>query len=295
MKVDSKHSKRIHDELVSVGMTRYGLLKRESAHLPKIIHKDEHIHGVVYGITDRDSAMIVATDKRILNLDYKILFHKTEELTYDVISGVSHNFQGKFAGIVLHTRLGDYQLRFVNTECAKKFVEYVESRKIETQHPQQISKLQQPTPTKPKRNYVAKSLNQEEKNFLVSHEIATLSTVSEEGKPHGATVYYACDKNNFIYIVTKDQTTKAKDIGRYPYIALTITDANLMQTMQLEGVAHIETDVGITKNIYDTILRPRFLEGHAQLAPIIHLPLGEYEVIVIEPTYCRLTNYKTIS
>ncbi len=293
MKVNDRHSQRIHDELVAAGITRYGLLKREAAHLPKIIHEDEHIHGIAYGLTERDSAMIVATDRRVLYLDHKVLFHKTDELTYDVVSGVSYNYQGRFAGIVLHTRLGNFKLRFVNSTCAKRFVKYIEARQIETEQSLAPKELSLPDPTPPAPQPSTSQLTKEAKAFLATHEIATLSTVGEEGKPHGATVYYASDKNSFIYVVTKDQTTKAKDIDRYPYVAFTVTDANRMQTMQLDGIAHVETDTSITKHMYETILRPRFQDGHAQLAPILHLPAGEYEVIVIEPISYKLTDYKT--
>lgn len=291
MKSDNTQSKRIHEELVAAGMTKYGLLKRESAHLPDIIHADEHIHGVVYGLVERDSAMIVATDKRILYLDHKIMFQKTDELSYDVVSGVSYNYQGRFAGIVLHTRLGDFKLRFVNRTCAKWFVKYIETRQIETEQSMATKEFSLQNPTSSATHPSTTQLTNEAKAFLATHEIATLSTVGEEGKPHGATVYYVNDKNNLIYIITKDQTTKAKNIDRYPPVALTVTDVNRMQTMQLEGIAHVETDEGVTRRIYETILRPRFQNGKAQLAPVLHMPAGDYEVIVIEPTSVRLTDY----
>lgn len=292
MKIDNKHAKRIHAELVAAGMTKYGLLKRESAHLPSIIHQDEHVHGVVYGLVERDSAMIVATDKRVLYLDHKIMFQKTDELSYDVVSGVSYNYQGRFAGVVLHTRLGDFKLRFVNATCAKRFVKFIEARQIET------TRISKPDPettnTDPLESPAsARDLAQEAHNFLMTHEVATLSTVDENGQPHGAAVYYVADKNNLLYIVTKDQTAKARNIDRYPFVAVTITDQNRMQTMQIKGVAHVETDPPITKHIYETILRPRFQNGRAQLAPILHIPAGNYEVIVIEPTTHKLTDYKT--
>jgi hypothetical protein len=73
--VDKQHRLRVMKELKYAGMSAYGLMKMASLYLPKIIHKNETIHGVVYGRgADKiGSVMLVATDKRILFLDKKPL------------------------------------------------------------------------------------------------------------------------------------------------------------------------------------------------------------------------------
>lgn len=290
--IPAKHVQRVKDELRKAGVTQYGLLKGESRHLPSLIHKDEHIHGVVYGRADFGSAMIVATDKRILYLDHRILFNKSDELTYEVVSGVSFNEQGGYAGVVLHTRLGDFALRFVNLMCAKRFVKYIESRQIETK---QDSGLSQgiPLPHYDIDNVTQSEYSKRARMFLVSHETGVLSTVNANDIIHGAVVYYAADKNNLIYIVTKSQTEKAQNIIFHPLVALTIYDTSSMQTLQIEGVAQIESDPRITKNVYQTILRPRFSNGHAELSPVLHLSAGDYEVIVVKTIRYKFADYKT--
>ena len=93
--MNDKHAQRIIDELKSVGVTRHGLAKPESRELPKIIHEDEHIRGVVYGRGEaNNSAMLVATDHRALFLDNQFLFKTTDELSYDVITGISSSIAG---------------------------------------------------------------------------------------------------------------------------------------------------------------------------------------------------------
>lgn len=85
--VDEDHAKRVKAELIKAGVTTYGLMKAESRHLPEHVHEDEHIGGVVYGRYEGGSGMIVATDKRVLFLDYKPFYKSTDEIHYDVVSG----------------------------------------------------------------------------------------------------------------------------------------------------------------------------------------------------------------
>lgn len=293
--VSAKHGERVKNQLIKAGVTKYGLLKGEARHLPAIIKEDEHIHGVVYGRTKNGSAMIVATDKRVLYLDHRVLFSKSDELSYEVVSGVSHNEQAGYAGIVLHTRLGDFRLKFVNLTCAKRFVKYIEKRQIVTEHNKKLNEQKKDEILLPHFD-IDSNLKQEFSNrariFLVSHELGVLSTVAPNDVIQGAVVFYATDKNNLIYIVTKTRTNKAQNIIYHPLVAFTIYDSSSMQTLQIEGIARVESDKNITKNVYETILRPRFNGSHAELSPVLHMPSGDYEVIVITTSRYRFANYK---
>jgi hypothetical protein len=131
------HKQRVFKELKNVGVTWYGMLKFAPHYLPKIIHNDEHIMGAVYGrYTDKAGAnnwnegMLVATDLRVIFLNHKPGYTKIDEMTYDVVSGVSMTTAG-FSAVSLRTRLGDYKFRFANKRCSEIFVEYVERRRIE--------------------------------------------------------------------------------------------------------------------------------------------------------------------
>ena len=125
------HKQRIFQELKNVGMTSYGLIKLETKELPKIIHPHEHIKGVVYGRAKTGLAMLVATDCRVIFLDKKPFALTMDEMTYDVVSGVSFGQAASFVGITLHTRTGNYAFRFVNKNCARNFVEYIETKRLE--------------------------------------------------------------------------------------------------------------------------------------------------------------------
>lgn len=132
------HDERIKQELKDAGVTRFGMKKFAVKYLPKIIHKNEHIHGVVYGRYGEKTGsltlvegMLVATDRRIIFLDHKPGFTSTDEITYDVVSGVRAN-TAFFTAVTLHTRIGDYTIRFANPKCAETFIDYVGERRLES-------------------------------------------------------------------------------------------------------------------------------------------------------------------
>ncbi|CAN5431103.1 hypothetical protein BH10PAT3_BH10PAT3_0630 [soil metagenome] len=117
------HTLRIIEELKAVGVTHHGLAKSESRELPLILHDDEHVGGVIYGqIGGGISAMLIATDHRVIFLDKQPLFTTIDELTYDVVSGVKSSSAGPFTSVVLHTRITDYSFRYVNSNCSRIFI-----------------------------------------------------------------------------------------------------------------------------------------------------------------------------
>lgn len=119
---------RVRRALKDLGMTFVGLNMLESRWLPKVLTGDEQIGGVVYGHSNEGNSMLVATDKRLLFLDRKPLFSKKDEISYDVVSGVSLSTAGLDTIVTLHTRIKDYAMRSFNQKCASGFVRYIEGR-----------------------------------------------------------------------------------------------------------------------------------------------------------------------
>ncbi len=125
------HYDRVTQELRDLGVSKVALKRMESRYLPNIIHSDEHLGGVVYGHHEDGYAMLVATDRRIIFLDKKPLFVNEDEITYNVVSGISYGHAGFGTTVKLHTRIKDYTIRTYNKKCAESFVEYIESRCLE--------------------------------------------------------------------------------------------------------------------------------------------------------------------
>lgn len=141
--VEPGHYQRVRRDLKNAGVTWYGMLKNESQYLPRLIHADEQIKGVVYGRYQNGSAMLVATNKRVIFLDKKALFTTFDEVSYDIVSGVSLSSQNGHGTLTLYTRVANYCLRFVNTKAAQRFVTFLESNRLE----------QDPGPTNTMHNY----------------------------------------------------------------------------------------------------------------------------------------------
>ncbi len=137
--VITPQAQRIKQELRTAGVTSFGLTKFTSRYIPTVLHPHEHIKGAVYGRYSEGTGplqwvegMLIATNRRILFVDHKPGFSKVDELTYDVVSGVKKVYTWPFSAVTLHTRLGDYTLRFANAKCIDTFVQYIETRRLET-------------------------------------------------------------------------------------------------------------------------------------------------------------------
>lgn len=124
------HTKRIRRELIKAGATIYGLLKAESRYLPRIIHTDEHIQAVVYGQHISSSAMLIATDQRIIYLDKKPTAIFIDEVTYDVVSGIELDVHTLFATVTLHTAVNNYQIKAANVRCSDRFTSFIEEQRV---------------------------------------------------------------------------------------------------------------------------------------------------------------------
>jgi len=290
MRAVTQHEKRIKAELINAGVSKYGLLKLESRHLPEIIHPGEHIEAVAYGLSKNYSAMLAATDRRLIYLDRKPFFTISDEITYEMVAGIGYNIQGRFTAVTLHTRLGDYPLRFVNHKAAEKFVHYIEVRRLEQtgsvtgpNKPQAIT----PSATEP----TFKPLTKDCKDYLHSHHIGILSSVNRTGNVTGAVVYYFVNSDDNIYILTKADTHKAHNIFAHHQVALTVYSAKRRQTLQIQGIAEVESDKDIKDFVFYELTRPRKYEDGQDLPPVTKINDGGFMVIRITPTLATFHDY----
>lgn len=294
---DKDRRDRIKIELRAAGASPYGLLKMESRYLPEVIHDDEHIKGVVYGLYDGGLGMLVATDHRVLFLDRKPMFMTLDEATYDAVSGVRLNRSGIFNATTLHTRLGDYRLSYVNRKCARKFVKYIESRRLEKDriNLRKEDKANKPALKSERVNTISiPFLSPQAIEFLREKGIGVLSTVDKLGNVHGAAVYYLADQLNRLFILTKLQTTKANNASEGGKVALTIVDEPAGKTLQIQGSIDIETENSIKEYVMSSISKPRVYSGAVHLPPVMKLS-GEYVVLRVNPETAKYTDYKNLT
>lgn len=283
---------RIKRELQAAGMTRFGRLKFASRFLPQILHEDEHVRGIVYGryaegtgLLKWTEGMLVATDYRVVFLDRKPGFEALDELTYDVISGVQKSYAWPFAAMTLHTRIGDYTFRFANKRCIDTFMRYVEKRHLESVATKDI-------PVQPG-NDQAFTLNETTITFLTDHDTAVLSTVDHVGNTYGVTVHYQVVSSTTLDILTKLDSRKVRNILAHHQVALTIYDRATMQTLQLQGIASLETEQQPMRNkVFAALNQPRMYGERMQYPPVTTFTQGAYTVVRIVPYACQFFDFR---
>jgi len=294
MKAITEHEKRIKQELIAAGVTNFGLKKFAIKYLPKVIHENEHIKGIVYGRygieggPSLNEGTLIATDLRIIFLDHKPGYTKKDIITYDVVSGVKIT-TAIFSAVTLHTRLGDFVIRFANSNCANRFKKYIESHRIENIDSYQALTVDTSSPIP---GVPSAILSAEASNFLHSHELATFSTVDKSENVDGAAVYYYPSPEGYIYILTKAETKKAHNIFTHAQVALTIYDELTLRTLQLQGLASVETDPLHKQYIFDHIVKPRQYGDKKRLPPVTQLDKGAFMIIKITPTNFKYRDYK---
>lgn len=133
------HEQRVYAELKNAGLSKLALASMETHYLPRLIHADEHIEGAVFGYQEVGFSMLVATNWRVIFLDRKPLFTNTDEVHYQVVSGVKNNHAAFGTTVVLHTKVRDYKIFTFNRKSAKRFVGYIELCCMENGYQRRVS------------------------------------------------------------------------------------------------------------------------------------------------------------
>ncbi len=285
------HIKRVRKELKAAGAGSIGLQTSEREEIARIMHPDEHIGGVIYGRYAGGLAWLVATDHRVIFMDKKPLFTTNDELTYDVVSGVKISKAGPFTSVVLHTRISDYALRYVPAKCARIFVKFIEKRRLESGQYNQATSHYTQVQSEPVNLQKTQNASAEATKFLKEHDTAVLSTVDRTGNVNGATVYYLVGSDSCIYILTKSGTAKGRNVHTHSQVALTVHEPGTLQTVQLQGVAEVETDQAVKAKVFSEIVKPRLYRDKMQLPPVTKLHEGAFVIIRINPTLVSFHDY----
>lgn len=283
--VDKTQIERVKKELAEAGVTAYGLAKSESRHLPSIIHPDEHIEAVVYGQHNNSSAMLVATEKRVIYLDKKPLVSLMDEITYNAISGVEFDVHTLFSTLTLQSSVGNYTIRYANITCGQKFADFIET-KITAIAGQRIVGNVVPVPIDIQQDNGSTWLN-----FLESNHIGVLSSVDRTGNVRGTTVHYLL-KGGEIYILSKAGTQKVHNILVHSQVCLTVFNEAKMQTLQLFGQASVLNDSEKSRDIIAEMIKPRTYGSEILPPPITRLNASSYVILQITPKSEEYIDYK---
>lgn len=124
----------VYNRLRELGLDFIELSRSEANYLPSVLHDDEFIGGVIVGRSEPGHIMIVATDKRVIVLDCKLMFNNAEDVSYVVVAGVTVSNVGLLHRVTLHTRLGDFKVLTIYAKASRLFRDYIDQRCLE--HPE---------------------------------------------------------------------------------------------------------------------------------------------------------------
>lgn len=288
------HGARVKRELSDAGISGYALMRAEGRALPAFIHPEEHIMAAVYGRTKDGAAMLVATDRRIIFFDKKPLITISDEISYEVVSGVGIGQEnGLRSSLTLYTRMGNYSVRMASSKSVVKFERYLEQTRLEGT-PKPDSRRTTPVQTRQKsfgKNSKLK-IDKKASEFIANHEIGVLSTLDRTNQVHGSTVYYQYHEDSqTINILTKSETRKSHNILATHSVAFTIFDEPTLQTVQIQGIAEIETDETLKQETFLAINRKRSYSGTEHHPPVTKLVDGSFVVFKISITALRFNDF----
>lgn len=268
---------RVRDELLDVGVTQYGIRKSESKALWEHIGDNERVLAAIYGQFESTSAMMVATDMRIMFIDIRALHNIVEDTSYDAFGDLRIDEGMVFSQVTLRTKPREYVFHMVNKKCARRFLNVIENRAMSWDQRYDGKKSKQ-TATEPVFEPV--SATSEQINFLIGNHLATLSTRGENGYPYGATVFYFYDRTtpDDIYSVTKTSTHTALNLERSPKAAFTITNTKSMTTMHVVVDTEPEKESERVNQIIGMLFKHAKHLSDSGRPPVTQIKTGSFKV-----------------
>lgn len=132
------------------------------------------------------------------------------------------------------------------------------------------------------------------RNFLKTHAVAVLSTVSYDNTPYAAAIYVVTDDAFNFFFLTKSDTKKSRFIMDNHNAALTIVDPAIPMTLQVTGTV---TKVDEPDKFLHMFIK--IAEENAQKVGGFHWPPplsklkspGDLWMYKFEPTWLRLGDF----
>ncbi|HSX16934.1 MAG TPA: pyridoxamine 5'-phosphate oxidase family protein [Patescibacteria group bacterium] len=128
--------------------------------------------------------------------------------------------------------------------------------------------------------------------YIDRNPAAVLSTVNEDGAPHGAVVYICTTSHRNVCFVTKNLTRKFGNIAKHPQVSLTFFNEKEGTTLQASGNAFVADNPEMINYVLDKMNKMHAMQA-GWVPPVTKLDAGEYAVIGIELQDARLADYST--
>ena len=128
--------------------------------------------------------------------------------------------------------------------------------------------------------------------FLKTHHMAVISTVSDHGKPWGAAIYSVCDENFNFYFATREQTSKYKNIDHNSRVALTFANSETQRTVQVSGTISIVPMKEVKEVVFKKLTSIKPSGNIDWTPPVVKVHKGNWMILKIAPEYAQYADYK---
>lgn len=129
-------------------------------------------------------------------------------------------------------------------------------------------------------------------DFLKQHPMGVLSTVSVDGNPWGAAIYYVADEDFNFYFVTRVETFKYQNLDKHPKAALTVADADSQTTVQATGIISKVPVKDYMDIVFNKLAKVRPRDDLHWAPPIEKIHAGNYMPLYLTPTKLQYADYK---
>jgi general stress protein 26 len=128
-------------------------------------------------------------------------------------------------------------------------------------------------------------------DFLMSTPVGVLSTVTPDGDPHGAVIYFSIDDQFVVTMLTKGDTRKYDNLVHNNHAMLTVFDVETQTTTQLTGVASEITDPDFVNSALEMDMIASMNTSYSRMPAIEKLEAGKYVAFKIKPVQVRMAVY----
>lgn len=129
------------------------------------------------------------------------------------------------------------------------------------------------------------------RDFLNRNHLGILATSTLNGEPHAATIYFLTDEDFNFYFLSKEETTKSRNLEQNPHAALAVYEAEMQTTLQITGLATKIDDPTRVQEIFTGVLEIAKDTSMSSIPPISQVNAGGYVAYHLRPKVLRLAEY----
>lgn len=127
---------------------------------------------------------------------------------------------------------------------------------------------------------------------LLGKKLGVVSTVTSDGKPESAFVYFNMDHEMNVYFATRADSRKYKNLMQNPHASFVIASEEPPQTIQLEGTAAVVADPDEQRTLFPVLISIMREGGFA--APVTMMMESELMFMKMTVTWARVGDFEII-